>query len=203
MCESTRSVSLGFTDEIFPEGVHMCYFYNNEAERRAIIPQFLASGLATGERTGYFARHIPASDLLGSLESLGVDVPEQEKQGRFSINSTEQTYHPDGVFDPEKMLANLHAFYADSIENGFPGARVSGEMHWALEDVEGADRLLEYEAKVNLALKTSPVTAICQYDTNLFDGTTIMAVLRVHPLVITNGQVVRNPFFALPEGMQA
>jgi len=132
-----------------------------------------------------------------------VDVPEEEKQGHFSVSSTEQTYHPDGVFDPEKMLTNLHAFYADSIDKGFPGARVSGEMHWALEHLPGAERLIEYEAKVNLALKKSPVTAICQYDTNLFDGATIMEVLRVHPLVITHGQVVRNPFFSLPEGIQA
>jgi len=76
-------------------------------------------------------------------------------------------------------------------------------MHWVIEHISGADRLLEYEAKVNIALKKSPVTAICQYDTNLFDGTTIMEVLRVHRLVITHGQVVRNPFFSLPDGMQA
>jgi len=200
MCEQSRTVSLGFTDELFPQGIHMCYFYSDEEERRAVIPQFLARGLGAGERTGYFARHIPASDLLSSLESLGVDVPAEEKQGHFSINSTEQVYHPEGEFDPEKMLANLHSFYAESLAQGYTGARVSGEMHWALQDILGANRLLEYEAKVNAALKKSPVTAICQYNTNLFDGSTIMDVLRVHPLVITNGQVVRNPFYSLPEG---
>ncbi|MDX8404218.1 MAG: MEDS domain-containing protein, partial [Mariprofundaceae bacterium] len=164
MCEHTRTVSLGFTDEIFPQGVHMCYFYSDEEERRAVIPQFLASGLSSGERTGYFARQLPASDLLSSLERLGVDVSSEESEGHFSLSTTEQTYHPDGSFDPDKMIGNLHAFYADSMDKEFSGARISGEMHWALQDIPGADRLLEYEAKVNIALKHSPVTAICQYN---------------------------------------
>jgi len=203
MCEHTRNVSLGFTDEKFPQGIHMCYFYSDEEERRTIIPQFLASGLGAGERTGYFVQHLPASDLLNSLESLGVDVPSKESEGLFSISSTEQTYHPDGYFDPEKMIGNIHAFYADSMEKGFSGARASGEMQWASQDIPGTDRLLEYETKVNIALKKSPLTSICQYNTNLFDGATVMELLRVHPLVVTNGQVMHNPFFSLPEDMDS
>ncbi|MFQ5334569.1 MAG: MEDS domain-containing protein [Flavobacteriales bacterium] len=203
MCNCSRSVSLGFTDEMFPQGVHMCYFYNDDEERRSIIPEFIASGLNTNERTGYFAQLLPAPDLLGSLKSMGVDVPGEEREGHFHLSSTESTYHPEGVFDPDKMIGNLHAFYSESLEKGFAGARVSGEMGWALQDVPGSDRLLEDEAKVNLALKKSPVTAICQYNTNLFDGKTIMEVLRVHPLVIASGQVVHNPFFSMPEDMEA
>jgi len=201
MCEHTRDVSLGFTNEKFPQGVHICYFYNNEEERREVISQFLASGLEGGEQIGYFSRQLPATDLLDNLENLGVDVSCEQNKGHFNISSTEQTYYPDGYFDPEKMIGNIHEFYADSMEKGFSGARASGEMQWASQDIPGTDRLFEYETKVNIALKKSPVTAICQYNTNLFDGTTIMELLRVHPLVVTNGQIMHNPFFSLPEGM--
>lgn len=201
MCTSAKTISLGFTNEMFPQGVHMCYFYNSEEERRVVIPKFVASALQAGESISYFARYLPAAGLLASLESPGLDISAEQSKGHFRLTSTEQTYHPDGSFDPDKMIARLHALYADSMAKGHSGARVSGEMHWALKAMPGADRLIEYEAKLNGALMQSPITAICQYNTSLFDGATIMEVLRVHPLVITNGQVMHNPFFSLPDGM--
>ena len=195
MCQ--QSTSLGFTDEVFPHGTHMCYFYNDEEERREIISKYLASGLAAGEKTLYFAKDIPITALLDNLDNLGVDIESEQNKGNFEVQATKDVYHSDGIFDPDRQLAKLHQYYANTLEQGYPGARVGAEMHWALEDIKGADRLLEYETRWNEELKRSPVTAICQYNTHLFDGNTVMQVLRVHPLVITNGQVVRNPFYSL------
>jgi hypothetical protein len=50
-----------------------------------------------------------------------------------------------------------------------------------------------------LLLKERPITAVCQYDANLFDGATIMEVLKVHPQMIVNGTVIHNPFYIPPE----
>ncbi len=195
MCQ--HSIPLGFTDEKFPAGTHMCLFYSDEEERLEILSKFLQSGLAAGERAVYFSKDMPATGLLDSLDNLGVDIASEQKKGNFDLRATKGVYHPDGVFDPDRQLAILHKYYADTIAKGHSCARVGAEMHWALEDIKGADRLIEYETRWNEELKHSPVTALCQYNTNLFDGSTIMEVLRVHPLVITNGQVVHNPFYAL------
>jgi len=195
MCQ--HSIPLGFTDEQFPAGTHMCLFYNNEDERLEIVSKFLESGLTTGEKVIYFSKDMSVTGLLDSLDNLGVDIASEQKKGHFDLQATKDIYHPDGVFDPDRQLSKLHKYYTDTIENGYPCARLAAEMHWALEDIKGADRLLEYETRWNEELKHSPVTALCQYNTNLFDGSMIMEVLRVHPLVITNGQVVRNPFYAL------
>jgi hypothetical protein len=58
---------------------------------------------------------------------------------------------------------------------------------------------MEYEALVNKVLETHPVTAICQYDADRFDGETILRCLEVHPYMIIRGQVVHNPFYMKPE----
>ena len=63
----------------------------------------------------------------------------------------------------------------------------------------GSDRLMEYEALVNNVLKTHPITAVCQYDANRFSGATIVDVLKVHPMMIVRGQIVRNPYYMKPE----
>ncbi|MCP4397321.1 MAG: hypothetical protein GY801_08495 [bacterium] len=80
-----------------------------------------------------------------------------------------------------------------------PASRIIGEMPPEVQDVPGGDRLLEYESRVSILLREHPFTVICQYDANVFDGATIMDVLKVHPQTIVNGAVVQNPFFIQPE----
>lgn len=50
-----------------------------------------------------------------------------------------------------------------------------------------------------MLLRDHPITTVCQYDANSFDGATIMEVLKVHPKMIVNGAVINNPFFIEPE----
>ncbi len=37
MCKNQTSVKMGFTDEQFPAGTHMCFIYSKEEERKKII----------------------------------------------------------------------------------------------------------------------------------------------------------------------
>ncbi len=70
MCSSARHVSMGFTNQEFPAGIHMCLIYNNEEERRQTIARFLAAGLTDGERVGYFADESSPEQVLEMLEAL-------------------------------------------------------------------------------------------------------------------------------------
>ena len=85
------------------------------------------------------------------------------------------------------------------MEMGFPAARVIGEMIPEVQIVPGGERLLEYESRVTMMLREEPVTSVCQYNANVFDGATIMEILKVHPQMIVNGNVVNNPFYIKPE----
>ena len=68
-----------------------------------------------------------------------------------------------------------------------------------VQNVEGGNRLLEYESRVSLLLREHPVTAVCQYDARCFSGAMIMDILKVHPMMVVRGSVVHNPFFIPPE----
>jgi hypothetical protein len=195
MAQARRPVSLGFTLESYPEGTHMCYIFNDESRRRDVIAAFLGSGLLEKEKVGYFVDTATPEEAVSLLRKLGVKIPDRTAPDSFSVSNAEETYCPDGTFDPERMLENLRNYYAASITEGYPGSRVSGEMSWALRGIPGSERLVEYEARVNDVLVESPVTAICQYDANLFDGGTLFDVLSVHPMMVVNGQVVKNPYF--------
>lgn len=92
-------------------------------------------------------------------------------------------------------------FHKDSVTNGFPASRVIGKMSAEIQHIPGGSRLLEYESRVSLLLKDHPVTAVCQYDANAFDGATLMKILKVHPMMVIRGAVVRNPCYIQPDGV--
>jgi len=199
MNTTQRQSAMGFTDERFPVGTHMCLIYDNEDERRKVIGKFLSAGLQEHEKTAYFADTMAPADVETWLQEMGVDVPKQDKAPAFSIAVAEKTYCPDGKFVPETMLNTLRGYHKAILDEGYSGGRVSGEMSWALRGIPGSERLMEYEALVNDVLVTHPITPICQYDARRFDGAFVFDVLKVHPMMVVHGQIVKNPYYMRPE----
>jgi hypothetical protein len=107
---------------------------------------------------------------------------------------------PNHYFSSDFMLGVVAEYYDDAMRDGYTGARGAGEMSWAL--VEGRaniTELMKYEAQLNTILKTHPLTTVCQYDARRFDGSLIMDILSVHPMMIVRGQLVKNPSFVEPD----
>ncbi|MBF0283816.1 MAG: MEDS domain-containing protein [Magnetococcales bacterium] len=190
-----EDVDLGFTAERFPPGQHMCLIYNDEEERRRVIGRFLQSGLEGEEFVAYFAQDAAPEEIRHQLQKLGVECARYEARNQLQLLSTHDAYFPEGAFTPEGMLERLRHFYHDNRARGWRHVRASGEMHWALSGVPGADRLFEYECRLNDLVRDHPLTPICQYDARRFSGAAIFAALQVHPLMIVQGQVVRNPYY--------
>jgi hypothetical protein len=187
---------MGFTSELFPAGTHMCYIFNDDDERHQLIAKYIESGLRDNEEVGYFHSKLEEKPVEESLKDLGVDpIPPNLKPGQFKSSFADDTYCPGHVFTPEGMFGRLREFYDGAMAAGYRAARASGEMEWALKHIPGSERLIEYEAGINLLVNDYPFTAICQYDARLFDGATLFEVLRVHPAMVIRGQVVRNPYY--------
>jgi hypothetical protein len=190
-----QNVDLGFIPQNFQEGTHMCLIYKDDDERENVISQYLLKGLLNNEKVSYFAFKASKQEIITFLKKSGVVVNEQN----LDVLNALETYCPNGKFVPEEMLETLRQFYNSSIKKGYNSCRVSGEMHWALQQIPGSERLMEYEAQVNNVVVTHPVTAICQYDARKFSGETIIDCLKVHPYMIINGQVIENPYYLSPE----
>jgi hypothetical protein len=188
------NAELGFTSENFPQGTHMCYIYSDDEERESIISKFIKSGLDTNEKVAYFAHAMNQSDMLELLEKNNAGLTEENSK-HFIVAKAKDTYCPSGEFVVEDMVERLIGFYRSTIQEGYSGARVSGEMAWALEGVPGSERLMVYESMGDIVLKPNPVTVICQYDARKFDGVTLLNCLKVHPYMIVRGQVVQNPYY--------
>ncbi len=193
------TVCLGFAEGRFPVGTHLCQIYSDVDERDRSLRTFLASGLRDRERAACFSKNLDKESLIAFLEEEGIAFQNAVEKGDLTLAETAEVYFRDGRFDPDRMLALLRAFQEDSLAGCYAAARVIGEMDPAIQDVPGGERLGEYESRVTMLVREHPVTAVCQYDARAFDGAMILDVLKVHPLMVVNGAVVRNPFFIRPE----
>jgi hypothetical protein len=199
MCRThRRSISLGFSDERVMEGNHICYLYNDDPERRRVMAKYLESGLLEGEKVLYLVDTMTPAEMLAYLEGMGIDV--LTKAENLTIADAVPAYCPSSVFNADEMLDAIRDFYIRATEEqGYPGARGTGEMSWCLVEGRAEEAsLMDYEARLNLLVREYPYTACCQYDTRRFSGTMIMDVLSVHPVMIVRGQLVRNPYYIEP-----
>ena len=199
MKNNNRKISLGFTNQQFEAGVHICQIFNEEDERHGALVNYIISGLQAGENTACFSEKETETTLSDFFEKNGISYAEVDHSGEFTLKKTGEVYFEGGKFEPERMLGLLQRFYENSLAENRSGARVIGEMLPEIEHITGGSRLMEYESKVSLLLRKYPITAVCQYDARCFDGSTILDILKVHPYMIVRGSVVHNPFFIQPE----
>ena len=163
------------------------------------MPKFLLSGLQTGERAACFSERVDEEALSEYFARYDISYDEYKQNKRMILSGANSVYFQDNIFDPDRMLDVLANYHQESLDLGFSASRVIGEMTPEVQNVPGGDRLLEYESRVSMLLEDHPVTTVCQYNANLFDGATIMDILKVHPQMIVRGAVVHNPFYIPPE----
>jgi hypothetical protein len=196
MNNQRQEVDLGFTQEVLPESNHVCFIYDDETQRKKIVSEYLAAGFKHGELVRYAADMTEPEEIRSWLLELGIPLP---KDDSFSVFKAASFYCPTGHFEPEKMISGMLLRYAQLKKAGYSGIRSCGEMTWALHGIPGSNRLLEYEALLTAINVDFPHTGMCLYDAHQFDGITLFKVLQVHPYMVAQGQIVRNPYYIKPE----
>lgn len=180
-------------------GTHICQVFSDDEERCDILFRFILNGLQGRDRIACYSEKAVEEGLREIFLQHDLSYDDCIREKRFTLSGTAQAYFENDIFDPDRMLDRLIRFHEEAIDSGHPGTRVIGEMTPAVQHLQGGDRLLEYESRVSLLVRERPIAAFCQYDANAFDGAAIMDILKVHPLMMVRGAVVKNPFFIPPE----
>lgn len=199
MCENNHKVTFGFTQKEFDPGVHICQIFNDDDERHDALINFIYSGIKSSESTACFSDRETEKNICTEIDAKGINCSEAFNSGQLKLSEVDPVYFQNNEFSPEIMLGMLEKFYKTSVEENYVASRVIGEMAPKVQGVHGGDRLLEYESKVTMLQKQFPFSAVCQYDASKFDGSTILDILKVHPLMIVRGEIVHNPFYIQPE----
>ena len=68
----------------------------------------------------------------------------------------------DGVFVAERMYQMLEEVLESAKHTAYPYVRTVGDMEWALQNCDGIEDLIVYEARVNYPLPVMVFAAACR-----------------------------------------
>ncbi len=172
-------------------GDHVAFFFKNNMERLAFVIPYMIDGLRNSERCVYIADENTVPEILAEFKNAGIDINAATANGSLSVVTKHDTYLRYGIFDPEKMIADLDRDVRHALQNGFIGLRITGEMSWALDLPSALGRLCEYEHELYRHWPAQ-LAGLCQYNESLFPRDVISNMANCHYAVVRDGNVTRR-----------
>lgn len=172
---------------------HICAFFDSREEEYATLLPYLQDGIAEGENVVNVLDAARMEDHRRRLEDAGVATSDE----RLRIASTEDTYLAGGSFDIERMAGFVRSELEAAMRDNRK-VRTVGWMEWIHTNPPGKERVMEYEARMNLLVPDFDCTFMCVYDLARLPGEMVVDLMATHPYVILRGSVRANPFYVPP-----
>jgi hypothetical protein len=109
---------------------------------------------------------------------------------QLTIAASEESWLRNGG---ARMVRWLARELDDAQRDGFAGLRVTADMCWISRPGAGADELPVFESDVDKLFGDGRLTAICQYDREIFDAVTLAFAAAVHPLAVAAAVYYEDP----------
>jgi hypothetical protein len=178
---------------------HVCAFFSSDHEAYRVLLPFIKDGFECGDKAVHVVNPAQRHDHLRRLAAAGIDPMSAQQTGQFELRTNTETYLRQGRFDQDRMLEVFEELASGRAKGGFPLSRIICHMDWAAESGAHIDNLVQFESRVNDVWRRQDDAVICVYDLAKFGGSTVIDVMRTHPMVIIGGILQHNPFFVPPE----
>ena len=160
---------------------HLCWVYADDAAFDDATREFLAGGLARGERVLCVGQRV--IDSLGTLVRPTDDVADLIARGTVETLTLAEAYEAAGPFLPEQQLAYYDAATRRAKDDGYRGLRVIAEVSDLAADPDQLPELLRWEHLADeYAAHGSGFSAMCAYRSDLAPEA-LADVAAVHPLL--------------------
>lgn len=173
---------------------HICAFFTSREEEYDTLIPYLKEGVDTGDQVLNVLDADRLADHRERLDAAGVPFHD----GRLQMTSSEDTYLAGGQFEMARMVDFIRDRLVTAASEG-KCVRTAGWMDWISRNAPGTERVLEYEARMNLLVPTFDCTFVCVYDLSKLSGTMVVDVMATHPYVILNGKIRENSFYVPPD----
>jgi MEDS: MEthanogen/methylotroph, DcmR Sensory domain len=158
---------------------HVCWRYDDPAEFRLRAGEFLADGLAAGQRVLYVGAAEPQA-LTGELSAVE-GVREAVAAGAACVASVRGTYLGGTVVDPDEQVASYRELTEQALVDGFSGLRVAADATALVATAEQVNTFARYEHRIDRYMARQPFAAMCAYDAGQRGADTVAQIACMHP----------------------
>jgi len=165
-------------------GKHICQLYRSREDLIHSIVPFLLGGLRNNERC-MFGAGMPfyADELKGELSKAHPRFRECLDKGQITVFDHHEWYVSNPSSDPVKDLLEVEK---RALADGYRGLRCGGNISWITR--KDWDSFNDYEHRVNAAMSSRRLLAICCYDLTRCEGSEVFDVIRTHHYTIARQQ---------------
>ncbi len=161
-------------------GEHICVLFNSKEELLNLTVPYIKAGLEDNEFcmwiTGY---PVSEPDAIRALEQVFPNVHQYVLNKQLEILPHTKWYFSAGVFNGERVLQNWLSQTRRAQENGFEGARVTGNPFWLVSEHDW-EQFRVYEHLVSQRIRNERLLALCTYPKEICQIIHIMQILSTH-----------------------
>jgi hypothetical protein len=179
-----QAPSLGFVPND-----HVCAFYSSS---RNVLDDIVVDYVTTGLRAGN-----KVFCMVDDPAAVQSRVPPQliARDSMLNILTEDEAYMPDGHFRADTFIRTMKSMITDAFAHGYDSFRAVGDESFIVRNGVDIQEWFAAESELNEIVPDYPHYFFCLYDLDLFDGGTVMHVLRTHPRVYVNGIIIGNPHY--------
>lgn len=159
---------------------HICWIYDRAEDFVALAAQFLAEGLAKGDRLVYMGAQSVAQ-LEGHLQSLG-DPTALIASGGLQVLSSRDMYESGGAFEPDEQVEAFRLLGETAVADGYRGLRAAADLTSLVRTPEQLASFARYERLIDQLMATAPLTGMCGYDRAEIGDEMAERIAALHPL---------------------
>lgn len=168
---------------------HVCWPYWSIDDLAAGVAEFLAEGVASGERVMYTA-DLPADELRRHLEPIdGLD--ELIEQSVVCVQPVEYHTGPDGAVDAAQQLDAYALATEAALADGFTGLRVAAEVTSLARTPRQRDAFGHWEHTADWFATGHACSGMCAYDADELGPQATAEMACLHPVAREPGPPFR------------
>ena len=136
---------------------------------------------------------IPPDQLTAELRDRGVPVADAIPTNQLTIFSTDESWLAGGELTAATMMDRIAGYLDEADRQGYTGLRLSADMCWVNRPIAAADQLPVFESEVGKFFGEGRLTAVCQYDRDIFDAVTLAFAAATHARMVAAAVYYEDP----------
>jgi hypothetical protein len=117
------------------------------------------------------------------------------KDGILQFYTEEEGYLPEGQFSKDAFLRGMEATVKGTLSEGYERLWLIGDATVIVRESVDLKAWFAAESEVSEFAPRYPQFIMCLYNLDLYDGETVMYVLRTHTRIFVNGLIIKNPYY--------